>query len=199
MSGYSREEAMKIAAERLKRKIEQEKQEEEAYYKRVTSGLPWYLFLGVVGFCTLMMILTTVEIFVDGETKQLTEKEWKVDRSLYVFGHQSIVVDDDLFIVHFDDWFDYIEGTFEITYSPIFKTGKWLSYDQKQGDNMIFRQKIIRRRSIFTWFPYLQIAMLIPLFTLIFKSPKPWFNFARVGSIAVIFPGTLLVIIFTLL
>lgn len=198
MSGYSREEAMRIAAEKVKRKKEQEKREEQEFYERVTSGTPWILFITIVGFCTLMMILTTIEIFVDGETKKIDDSEWKVDRSLYVFGHQSIVSGNGLFVVHFDDWFDYVDGSFEVTYSPIFHTEKWLSYDQEVG-NTVVRRQVIRQRTIFTWFPYLQIAMLIPLLTLIFKRQKPWFNFARVGSMVIIFPGILLIMILTLI
>ncbi|MFN6083831.1 MAG: hypothetical protein ACK476_02745, partial [Fluviicola sp.] len=55
----------------------------------------------------------------------------------------------------------------------------------------------LRQNSIFNWFPFLQIALLIPLVTYIFKRQKPWFNFARVASMVVVFPGCLVVLYFT--
>jgi hypothetical protein len=199
MSKYSRADALRIAAEKLRRKEEEEKRKEDEYYQRVTSGTPWLLFKVIVVFCTLMILLTTVEVFVDGETKKIAESEWEIDRQLYMVGHQSIKVGDQLFVAYLQDWVDHVDDSFEITYSPIFGTGKRLSYDQAVSENVVIRQEVIRRRSIFTWFPYLQIAMLIPLVTFIFKRQKPLFNFARVGSMVLVLPATLLVLILTLL
>jgi hypothetical protein len=199
MPQYNREEALRIAAEKLRRKAEKEKREENEFYERITSGTPWFLFKIVVAFCTLMVVLTTIEVFVDGKTKKLDEKDWKIDRQLYLMGHQSIKTGDYLFVASFQEWMGHVDTTFEITYSPIFRTGKMLSYDQKVSEATVIRQEVIRRRSIFTWFPYFQILMLLPLFTFIFKAQKPWFNFARVGSMVIVLPGILLVLILTLL
>ena len=148
-----RNEALRAAAEKVKKQKEEEKRKEKEYFERVTSGPSWMLFKVVVVFCTLMAILTTIETFVDGETRKLDDSEWRVDRELYVLYHQSVKVGDDLFVPHLDNWIKYIEGTFEITYSPIFRTGKKLSYDLKVGANEIRRHEVIRRRSVFTWFP----------------------------------------------
>lgn len=196
---HSREDALRIAAEKVRRKREEEKRAENEYYKKITSGTPWLLFTIVVAFCTLMMVLTTIEIFVDGETKKLDKSEWKIDRELYMMWHQSIKVGDYLFVPHLRDWSDHKEDSYEITYSPIFRTGKRLSYDLQINETTIRRHEEIRRRSIFTWFPWLQIVMLIPLATFIFKRQKPLFNFARVTSLIIVFPGILLVTILTLL
>lgn len=196
---YNREEALRIASEKLRRKAEEEKRAENEYYEKITTGTPWLLFKIIVIFCTLMMFITTFEIFVDGETKKLDKSEWKIDRDLYIFSHQSIVVGDYLFTPHFRDWLGNVEDSYEITYSPIFKTGKRLSYDIQVNETTVRRHETIRRRSIFTWFPFFQIIMLIPLATFIFKRQKPWFNFARVGSMILIFPAIILVTILTLL
>lgn len=196
---YSREEILRIAAERLRRKAEEEKRAENEYYKKITTGAPWFLFKTVVAFCTLMMVLTTVDVFVDGETKKLDNSEWRIDRELYLLWHQSIKVGDYLFAPHLRDWSGHAEDGYEITYSPIFRTGKKLSYDLQVNEITIRRHEEIRARSIFTWFPYLQIAMFIPLATFIFRRQKPWFNFARVASMIIVLPGILLVTILTLL
>lgn len=199
MSYYNREESLRIAAEKLRRKAEEEKRKDKEFYEKITSGTPWLLFKIVVVFCTLMTVLTIVEIFVDGKSKKLDEKDWKIDRDLYAFGHQSIKVGDYLFIAYFEEWSGHVDNSFKITYTPIFQTGKKLSYDQEVYEGGVIRHEVIRQRSIFTWFPYFQIFMLIPLLTLIFKTQKPWFNFARVASFIFVLPGTLLVIIMTLL
>jgi hypothetical protein len=52
---------------------------------------------------------------------------------------------------------------------------------------------------MFNWFPAFQLFLLIPLLTFIFKRQKPWFNFARIASMVIVFPGMLMVIFFTLL
>jgi hypothetical protein len=146
-----------------------------------------------------MMVLTTIEIFVDGETKKLDKSEWKIDREMYILFHQSIKVGDYLFVPHLRDWSNYVEGSYEITYSPIFRTGKKLSYDLQVNETTVRRHETIRRRSIFTWFPFLQILMLIPLATFIFKRQKPWFTFTRIASLIIVLPGIILVTILTLL
>jgi hypothetical protein len=196
---YSREETLRIAKEKVRLQKEKEKREEKEFYEKVTSGNHWLFFKLIVGFCTLMVVLTTIEVFVDGESKKLNKDECRIDRQLYMMWHQSIKVDDYLFLPHFRDWSDHVDSSFEITYSPIFRTGKKLSYDIQVSETAVRRHEEIRRRSIFTWFPYLQIFMLVPLITFIFKRQKPMFNFARVGSMALVFPGTILVIILTLL
>ena len=199
MSNYSREEALLIAAERLRRKEEEEKLKENQYYEKITTGKPWFLFKIVVAFCTLMIVITTIEIYVDGETKKLTENEWKIDRELYLFGHQSVKVGDYLFAPPLKKWFGHVDNSFNITYTPIFGTGKRLSYDLEINEYTTIRSDTIRQRSIFTWFPFLQIIMLIPLLTFFYKRQKPLFNFARVASIVIVFPGTLMITILTLL
>lgn len=196
----NREEALRIAAEKMRKKKEEEKHAEDEFYKRITSGPQWLTFKIIVAFCTLMIFVTTFETFVDGETRKLDSSEWEINRELYILFHQSIKVDDYLFVPHLRDWSDHVEDSYAITYSPIFHTGKKLSYDLADDNGKFIRRHTeIRRRSIFTWFPFLQIALLIPLITFILKRQKPWFNFARVASMILIFPGIIIVTIVTLL
>ena len=193
------DEILRIAAERLRRKEEKEKREEKEYYEKITSGFRWGLFKVVVVFCTLMAVLTTIETFVDGATKKLDKSQWKIDRELYMMFHQTIKVEDYLFFPPISDWSGNIEDSYEITYTPIFRTGKKLSYDIQVDDTTVRRHEEIRSRSIFDWFPARQILMLIPLATFLLKRQNPWFNFARIASLVFIFPAILMITYFTLL
>lgn len=190
---------MRIAAEKMRQKKEKEEREDKEFYERITSGKQWLLFQIVVVFCTLMLVVSTVEVFVDGPTKKLTEKSWKINRDWEYTWHKVLDVEGYMFTPKLEDWNDRVENTIEMTYSPIFRTGKKLSYDIKVGESGTRKQEEIRQQSIFTWFPLFQLFLLIPLVTYIFKRQSAWFNFARIASLVLVFPGTLLVIYFTLL
>jgi hypothetical protein len=108
-------------------------------------------------------------------------------------------VEGSMFTPNIVDWSNRIESSLSLTYSPIFRTPKKLNFTMKINENTTSPLSEIRQMSIFNWFPAFQIFLLIPLLTFIFKRQKAWFNFARVASIAIIFPGTLMVIFFSLL
>lgn len=195
----NREEAFQIAAEKVRLKKEKEAREEQEFYERITSGTQWILFKSVVVFCTLMALVTTFEVFVDGPSKKLTEKDWKIDRNWEYTWHKVLDVKGYMFTPTIGDWSDRVDSSLKLTYSPIFRTGKKLVYDIKTGESSIRKHEEIRQRSIFTWFPLFQLVLLIPLATYIFKRQSPWFNFARIASFVLVLPGTLLVIFLTLL
>jgi hypothetical protein len=192
------QESMRIAAERMRQKKEKEEREDREFYERITSGIQWFIFKTVVVFCTLMLLVSTFEVFVDGPTKKLTEKSWKIDRNWEYTWHRVLDVEGYMFTPTLGDWSDRVENSLEITYSPIFRKGKKLGYYIKSNESGIRRQEEIRQRSIFTWFPVFQLFLLIPLITFIFKRQSAWFNFARVASLVLVFPGTLLVIFFAM-
>lgn len=196
---FNQQETMRIAAERMRLKKEKEEREDREFYERITSGMPWLLFKAVVVFSTLMLLISTVEVFVDGPTKKLTEKSWKIDRNWDFTWHKVLDVEGYMFTPTIGNWSDRVENSIEITYSPIFRTGKKLSYNMKTSETSIIRQEEIRQRSIFTWFPAFQIFLLIPLITFIFKRQSAWFNFARIASLVFVFPGTLIVIFFAMM
>jgi hypothetical protein len=161
--------------------------------------MQWFLFKTVVVFCTLMLLVSTFEVFVDGPTKKLPEKSCKIDRDWDYTWHKVLDVEGYMFTPTIADWSERVENSLQITYSPVFRTGKKLSYAIKVNESGIRRQEEIRQMSIFTWFPAFQLFLLIPLITFIFKRQSAWFNFARIASLVLVFPGTLLVIYFALL
>lgn len=195
----NQQESMRLAAERLQRKKEKEEREDREFYERITSGMQWLIFKVIVVFCTLMLLISTIEVLVDGPTKKLSEKSWKIDRDWEYLWHKVLNVEGYMFTPTIADWSQRAENSLEMTYSPIFRTGKKLSYDIKSENTITRRQEEIRQQSIFTWFPTFQIFLLIPLITFIFKRQSAWFNFARIASMVFVFPGTLLVIYFALL
>lgn len=195
---YNQQESMRLAAEKVRLQREKEEREDKEFYERITSGPRWLIFQIVVVFCTAMFLLTTFDQFVDGPTKKISEREWKLNRDWEYTWHKIIEVEGYLFFPTLDDWSSRKENSLEIMYSPIFRTGKKLCFQVKVDDNYERTQVEIRQRSIFTWFPAFQLFMLIPLITYLFKRQSPWFNFARVFSLFMIFPGALMVIYFTL-
>ncbi len=194
----NREEVMRIAAEKVRLKKEKEAREEREFYERITSGRPWLIFRIIMVFCTLMAVATTIDVLVDGPSKKLTEKDCQINREWEWRWHQMLDVEGYLFAPEVKYWYDRDTNSLKIIYSPIFRTGKKLSFNIQENGNTIGNHEEIRDMSIFNWFPLFQIALLIPLFTYIFKRQSAWFNFARMGSMVLIFPGTLLVILFAL-
>ena len=195
----NREESLRIAAEKVRLKKEKEEREEKEFYERITSGAPWFFFKVVVVFCTLMAVITTIEDLVDGPTKKLTEKSWEIDPDWIYDGHAVLNIEGYMFTPKYFDWGTHEENSIELIYSPVFRTGKKLRFNSIVNDDEIVRHVEIRQRSIFNWFPFLQIFLFIPFFTFIFKRQSPWFNFARIVSFVIVLPGTLMVIFFTLL
>lgn len=195
----NREESMRIAAEKIRLKREREIREDKEFYERITSGMQWLIFKIVVVFCTVMFVLSTIEVLFDGPTKKLTEQSWKIDRNWEYTWHKVLDVEGYMFSPTISDWSDRVENSLSMTYSPIFRTGKKLNFTIKPNEFFIRKHTEIRENSIFTWFPVFQLFLLIPLFTFIFKRQKPWFNFARIASMVLVFPGTLLVIYFSLM
>lgn len=194
-----RQESMRIAAEKVRQQREKEAREDKEFYERITSGTQWLLFKLVVGFCTVILLISIFEYFVDGPTKKLSEKSWKLDRNWEYTWHKVLDVEGYQFTPTLADWGDRVENSLSITYSPVFRTGKKLNFLVKSDWGGISRHEEIRQRSVFNWFPLFQIFLLIPLITYLFKRQSPWFNFARVTSLVFVFPGTLLVIFLTMM
>lgn len=194
-----KEESLRFAVEKMRQKKEKEEQEDNDYYRRITNGTPWLIFKSIVLFCTLMALITTTEHFFDGPTKKITEEDCKTNRDWEYSRHKVLDVEGYMFTPHYKDWRGHINSSFEIIYTPIFRTGKWLRYDIKVNESKIRKHQEIRKRAIFTWFPAFQIFLLIPFFTFIFKRQSPAFSFARIISLVFVLPGALMVIYFTML
>ncbi|PWL23509.1 MAG: hypothetical protein DCO96_15745 [Fluviicola sp. XM-24bin1] len=195
---YGREERMKAIAEKVRKQKEKEEREDREFYEKVTSGWRWKLFLTSVVVCTLMAILTTIDTLADGKTRKMAKNEWRDDTGWIWDMHKVVQVEGYMFAPHIRDWIDNDEESFSITYSPIFQTGKWLNYDIVDEETGKLRRSHseFRWRSLLGWFPFFQLFALIPLFTFFYKRQNSFFNFLRMGSIGLIFPGTLIALYF---
>lgn len=198
-NNIDRQEAMRIAAERRRLQKEKEEREENEFYERITTGTPWMLFKAVVIFCTAMAIITTIEFLVDGPSEKITKADWEFNQEWDWQRHKIVDVKGYTFAPEYKDWSDEAIETFELVYSPIFRTGKKLRYELKVDDTSTRVHEQGRFRSVFDWFPFLQLFLLIPLFTFIFKRQSPWFNLARIASFVFVFPGILMVIFFAMM
>lgn len=193
----NREEYLKAAAERMRLAKEKEEKEEKEYYERVTSGNLWIFFKVAVVCSTLVLLISLIDTLFDGPEKSLTEKSWEIDRNWRYDGHSVLDVEGYLFTPKYLDWATHKEETLTLVYSPILRTGKKLNFDSVVNGEEIISYSTIRFRSLFNWFPYLQIFLLIPIVTYLFKRQSPWFNFARVFSLVFVLPGSLIIIFFT--
>jgi hypothetical protein len=196
----SREEKMRIAAEKVRRKKEKEQRENDEFYERITTGPRWLMFKIVVVFCTIMAVITTIEHLFDGPTEKITESDWQVDENWEYSGHAVLNVEGYMFTPPYLSWWDHLENSLELTYSPIFKTGKKFHYDSPVNETAEIRSYTeMRDRSIFSWFPFFQLFLLVPFVTFLLKRQSPWFNFARIVSFVFVFPGMLIVMFFTMI
>jgi hypothetical protein len=181
----------------MRLKKEKEEREEKEFYERVTSGTPWMIFKVVMIFCTALALVTTIDHFVDGSSRKISEEDWQINRDWEWYWHKIINVENSMFAPESRNWGNRVENSTELVYTPILHAPKKLKFKVKINEAAVFQHEEIRWRSIFEWFPAFQVILLIPLFTFIFKRQKPWFNFARIASLVLVLPGALVVLYFT--
>jgi hypothetical protein len=203
MAQFDQKARIQEVAANIKLAKEQTAKQEIIDYENSITGTKWNLFKGIVVFCCLMAVLTTLDTFIDGGERTLDSKEWRVDRSIYSIGYQSIWVNDALFMPSFDQWIGFEPNSFEVTESFIFRDEKHLHFVQVPDKYVDAEQRPIQRhtariRSIYNWFPALQVLLLIPLLTFFFKRKAPLFNFARIVSLYVLGPLTFGLLIYLL-
>jgi hypothetical protein len=193
----------KLAA--LKEKLIQEqienRKKEQEYYEKMTSGFWWGVYKAGMIFAVAFMIITTIDTFVSRDRRPLSRSEWKFDREYYIIGYQSVVVDGGIFFPPFEHIVDFDENSFEIEGSLILDQPKRLYFEQvPYGETeAVERMEYVHYKSIFNWFPYLQIVMLIPLGVFIFRKPKSWFIFARGLCLGIIYPCLIVLLVFMLI
>lgn len=145
----------------------------------------------------LLNISITIDYFVDGSTKYLPVGTYDFDRSLYSKSNASVWVGDEIFTPYYKDFVSADYSSFKLTHSLIFNKAKYISFiGHKKSTPERF--KAYERISIFDSFPLAQLLLLIPLLLWIFKRKSSFFNFMRVTSLLLIFPGALIILIFLL-
>lgn len=189
----------------LKKKLIQDeienRKKEQKYYEKITSGFWWKIYKAGMVFCIIFMIITTIDTFASRDRVQLTKNDWKFDREYYIIGHQSVWVDGSIFFPRFEHLTGFDENSFEVKNSLILNKPKYLYFDQvPYGETQtVERMEYVHYKSIFNWFPYLQIVMLIPIGVFKFRQSKSWFIFARGLCMGIIYPCLLLLLVFQLI
>ncbi len=204
MKKFDQKAAMAKAAEKLRnQKIEEVKKEAE-HYETITSNGGWtYFKIGMV-FCLLFLIAITVDTFVVGDKVKIENQEWEIDHEWRSSTHAIVKVGGAQFMVWYQDWAGFIPNSFEVTRSPILRDEQilWFMQDPYTYGDEVKEPELkfgTRTRSVFNWFPYIQLALMIPLFTFLFKRPQQWFVFSRMLSMFLIIPGTLLMLFWVLM
>lgn len=184
----------------IQNEIENRKKEQQ-YYEKITSGLWWNIYKAGMVFCLIFLIISTIDTFVNRERVKLTQDEWKFDREYYIIGYQSVWVDGCIFFPPFEHVAGFDENSFEVENSLILNKPKYLYFDQVPfgQTESVERKEFVHYKSIFNWFPYLQIVMLIPLGVYKFRKPKSWFVFARGMVMGIIYPCLITLFIFLLI
>lgn len=187
---------LKATAEKLKKQRQEEAEKDRLYFEKLTSGTRWKLFGTFSILCVILAILLTFDTFKDGKVYQLTTNQYRFDRSLGSWGNQSVWVnEEDIFLIPFEELFDFDENSFQLTTSPIFGDPKYLSFKKKETTGDSTRYYFQKRISIYEWFPLVQLMLLIPLFVFLFKRQKPWFKFAQFTCFFLIFPGSIILVL----
>lgn len=195
-----RERLAAIKEKLIQDEIENRKKDQE-HYKKMTSGFWWGLYKVGMVFAIVFAIITTVDTFVSREVKPLSQNEWKFDREYYIIGYQSVWVDGTIFFPPFEHISGFDENSFRVENSLILDQPKVLYFDSVPfgSERAVTYQEYAHYKTIFTWFPYLQIAMFIPLAVFIFRQPKSWFIFARGMCLGIIYPLLITLLVFLLI
>ena len=193
----STHERLKIKAQKLRLEKLKAQAQEDAYYKKMTTGLNWTIFTILTFFCLILNILITIDTFVDTNKLEPVES-YSFDRSIYAIGYQSVVIDGNLFMPAIQDLAGFEASSFKVEISPIFRIPKYFHFDKidtySAAEPFKVHHRVLQEQSIYNYFPYLQIALILPLLVFLFKEQEPWFKFSRLACLLLIFPGSLLIL-----
>ena len=192
----------KKTAERILKEREEELIKDREHFEKITSGNRWKLFTGLTFFCVILALIITYDTFVDGKSVPISDNDYRFERSLYVIGSQSVWVDDNLFMVPFENMIGMDLNSFQLINSPILGDPKYIGFESNYEDSVTPLERRVhfaqKRISIYEWFPLVQILLLLPLIVFFYKRQKPWYNFAQMTCFLLIFPGSIL-LLFTLI
>ena len=176
---------MELIKEKMRAKKEQEKKDDEAYYKKISSGFLWNIFTFFTFFCVLASTLLIIEQFSDGETYNYPEGS-------YIYNQGGIYIGDDFYAPYYVDLQGFDENSFRVTHSAIFNDPKYLTFESLYGDTTQETTRktfsTLRYNSIYEFFPFVHVFLFIPLIVFIFKKPWVGFNFARLFCFFAVFP-----------
>ncbi|MEX1001152.1 MAG: hypothetical protein WDZ35_03475 [Crocinitomicaceae bacterium] len=191
MTQFDLKAKMREAAERIKKEKELEAQRDLEDYQNLLKSGKWKIFIGLMVFCAIMSILVGVDSLA------ATSKE-KVPYEKVEFYSGNMRVNGSYYLPQTGQLGDFQENSFFFKQTLIFKEPKFLCWHREewQADDNAPKKYVqectVKRISIFEWFPFLSIGLLVPLFVVLFKRPQPLFKFSRYLCWLIVYPGSLL-------
>ncbi len=158
------------------------------FFQKIAAGLYWNIFRVAAGICAVLAVLFTVDTFVDGGERSIPNTGYTFERWRYpVYGHQTVIVDNEIYTPSFEQLFDFDIHSFKVHNSFIFQDPKFITFNSSLGDN----QRADRRVSVYEYFPLIQLLLLVPLAVIFYKRQNGMFFLFWGVTILLIYPSAL--------
>ncbi|MBL7898121.1 MAG: hypothetical protein JNJ99_06275 [Crocinitomicaceae bacterium] len=188
------EEKMQRARELAAAQKEKEQKKEEEYFLKISSGQNWKIFKIFSFYCVALAALITFETLVDGEIR-------KIPPSQVLYAEALIKIDNSYYTPLYTEITGFIDTSFRVVESPIFGADKYLiwtsAYQDSKTPLKYTDYEEWKFNSIYTYFIFIQITLLIPVFIVWYKRPTPLFKFGRMLCLILIFPASVFLLFVT--
>jgi len=189
------EEKMNLARQKASALKEKERLQDEAYYEKISSGNSWKIFKAFSFYCLFLAVLITVETAIDGEKE-------KIDRSSLLYDQAYIEVNGGSYTPLYVEIAGFLDTSFYVVHSPIFGADKYLQWTSEYEDTKTPLKYTVynewRLNSVYEYFIFIQIVLLIPIFLVLYKRPSGLFKFGRMMCLVLIFPASVYLLFVTI-
>lgn len=181
----STEEKMSRAREKALAQKEKDRLLDEAYFTKISTGTGWTIFKIFSFYCLALAVLITVETVIDGETKKIPLADVHNNSGL-------IEIDGGYYTPLYVELAGFVDTSFRVVQSPIFGAAKYMVWTQAYEDTKTplkftdFDEW--KLNSVYSYFIFIQICLLIPVFLVWYKRPSGLFKFGRMTCLILIFP-----------
>jgi hypothetical protein len=189
------EEKMTLARQKAAEQNEKDRLKEEAYYLKISTGTQWTIFKVLSIYCVLLAGLITYETLVDGETKAIFPGAVHNQSGL-------IEIEGGFYTPVYTELAGFIDTSFRVVYSPLFGAAKYMVWTSKYQDTKtpltLTDYDAWRRNSVYEYFIFIQVILLIPFCVMLYKRPSGLFKFGRMTSLILIFPASIYLLFVTI-
>lgn len=194
-------EKVRLAKERYERIQKEEAEKDRIYFKKVATGWPWRVFIGMAVFCAIWSTLLAIDYFLEGEKVCVTQHTY-YDR----FSKSLKILDETFSVDYHEFWMaDGMGYPIQGNYSYLFHDLKSISIAKNyqpqyyywsnskvMNDFILFEGhqffEAMSTNSIYGAFPFIHLIFFIPLLLVFFKRQTLRFNIWRLVSWWIIFP-----------
>ena len=189
------EEKRRLAREAAEAKKLKEKQEEEAYFTRISTGTQWTIFKIFSFYCLALALLITVETLVDGETRPIPTSQIEYQEAL-------IRINGSYYTPLYTEITGFLDTSFKVVETPLLGADKYLvwtsGYQDTKTPLKYTQYDEWKLNSVYEYFVFVQIVLLIPVFFVWYKRPTPLFKFGRMVCLILIFPASVYLLFATI-